>query len=59
MGAAWTALVAIGEAESFDDIKENMPAEKVIHANNDNHEIYLKIFEKYERMVSDLMVYFT
>ena len=58
-GAAWTALVAIGEAESFDDIKENMPAEKVIHANNDNHEIYLKIFEKYERMVSDLMVYFT
>ncbi|WP_067730381.1 gluconokinase [Oceanobacillus damuensis] len=58
-GAAWTSLVGIGEAESFNAIKENMPAEEVIEPNMENHENYLTIFDKYERIAKDLSVYFT
>lgn len=58
-GAAWTALVGIGKVESFDEIKENMPIEKVIQPNMENHEKYARIYAKYEKIVKDLAVYFT
>lgn len=57
-GAAWTALVAIQKADSFDAIKENLPAEEVIQPNRENHEKYLTIFEKYEKLARDLSIYF-
>ncbi|RDW21889.1 gluconate kinase [Oceanobacillus arenosus] len=57
-GAVWTGLVGIGKAESFEAIKENLPAEKVVHPNMENHELYLQVYEKYERLARDLAVYF-
>jgi gluconokinase len=57
-GAAWTALVGIGKVESFEAIKENMPAEKVIQPNMENHAVYMEIYDKYEQIAKDLAVYF-
>ncbi|MFC4025623.1 gluconokinase [Oceanobacillus longus] len=58
-GAAWTALVGINEAASFNAIKENLPAEEVIHPNMEHHEIYSTVFERYEKIAKDLSIYFT
>lgn len=58
-GAAWTALVGIGNVQSFEAIKENMPVEKVIQPNMKNHEGYTEIYEKYEKISKELAVYFT
>lgn len=58
-GAAWTALVATGNVASFEAIKENLPAEKVMEPNMQNHEAYVKIYNKYEKIAKDLAVYFT
>jgi gluconokinase len=57
-GAAWTALVAIGKVDSFEEIKQNIPIEAIIQPNLDNHEIYAKAFEKYIGIASDLSKYF-
>lgn len=57
-GAAWTALMGIGHAGSYHDIKENMPTEKVITTNKDNHEKYASLFEKYKNISNDLSRYF-
>jgi len=57
-GAAWTALVGIGKAESFEGIKENLPAEQVTKPNMENHALYLQVYEKYEKLAKDLAVYF-
>ena len=58
-GAAWTGLVGIGKVESFEAIKKNMPAEKVIEPNMQNHAAYVEIYDKYEKIAKDLAVYFT
>jgi gluconokinase len=57
-GAAWTALVAIGKVNSFENIKQNIPIEAIIKPNQHNHEIYVKAFEKYEKIANDLAKYF-
>lgn len=57
-GAAWTALVAIGYVDSFEAIKENIPISATIKPNIKNHEKYQRIFEKYERLESDINKYF-
>jgi len=57
-GAAWTALVAIGKVDSFEEIKHNIPIEAIIKPNEDNHEIYAKAFIKYEQIATDLAKYF-
>jgi len=58
-GAAWTALVGVDKVESYEAIKENMPAEKVIQPHQENHQEYMKIYEKYQMIANDLAVYFT
>jgi len=58
-GAAWTALVGIDRAASFEAIKENLPAGKVVKPNQENHECYMEIYRKYEQISNDLAVYFT
>nr|WP_162880657.1 gluconokinase [Paraliobacillus sediminis] len=58
-GAAWTALVGIGEVDSFEAIKDNIPTGKLIQPNQSNHEAYKAIYEKYEKIARDLSVYFT
>src|SRR5690625_4084011 len=57
-GAAWTALVAIGKVNSFEEIKENIPIEKVVKPDQAKHEIYAGIFQKYKELASDLVKHF-
>ena len=57
-GAAWTALVAIGKVDSFEEIKQNIPIEAIIKPNQHNHEIYAQAFGKYEKIAKDLAKYF-
>ena len=57
-GAAWTALVGIGKVDSFEEIKKNLPVEKVVHPNRGNHEMYLRLYEKYVSIAKNLAVYF-
>ncbi|MCF3943947.1 gluconokinase [Oceanobacillus alkalisoli] len=57
-GAAWVALVAAGEAKAFQDIKENLPTEKKITANKENHEAYQKVYKKYEKLADAVTVLF-
>ena len=46
-GAAWTALVAVGKVDSFEEIKKNIPIEAIIKPNQHNHEVYAEAFKKY------------
>jgi gluconokinase len=57
-GAAWTALVAVGEAESFEAIKENIPMGTAVVPNKENSQIYKALYEKYERLAQDISKYF-
>jgi gluconokinase len=57
-GAAWTALVSIGKVDSFEDIKKNVPMGSVVKPNEENHQIYLKVYEKYNKVANDLSEYF-
>lgn len=57
-GAAWTALYAIGQVDSLEQIKQNIPIEAIIKPNMDHHEIYKKNFEKYVGLANDLLKYF-
>jgi len=57
-GAAWTALVAIGEADSFAEIKENLPVEKAIRANMESHEAYMEIYDKYLKLADTVSEFF-
>ncbi|RKQ32286.1 gluconokinase [Oceanobacillus halophilus] len=53
-GAAWTALVGIGKANSLEDIKSSLPSEKVIEPNMENHEVYQRIFNTYEKLAANI-----
>lgn len=57
-GAAWTALVAIGKVDSFEEIKRNIPIEAIIKPNLHNHKVYAEAFKKYESISRDLAKYF-
>lgn len=57
-GAAWTALVAIGKANSFEDIKKNIPMGQAIRPNEKNHKIYSEVYENYEKLMKNLSAYF-
>ncbi|WP_018931242.1 gluconokinase [Gracilibacillus lacisalsi] len=57
-GASWTALVAIGKVESFEQIKENIPIDQVVKPNMKNHERYKAVFTKYQQIAKDIEKYF-
>lgn len=57
-GAAWTALVAIGKVDSFEDIKKNIPMGEAIVPNKENSKIYKQIYENYEKFAMDMTKYF-
>ncbi|MGG1676003.1 gluconokinase [Neobacillus sp. NRS-1170] len=57
-GAAWTSLVAIGKAGSFEEIKKNIPMGEAIVPNKENSKIYKKVYEKYEKLAIDIAKYF-
>jgi len=53
-GASWTSLVAIGRVKSFELIKENMPNENIVFANEKNHILYESSFKKYNDLLNQL-----
>lgn len=57
-GAAWTALVTIGKAASFEEIKQNVPMGHPITPIKENAEKYKNIYSNYEKLVKDLAKYF-
>ncbi|MBM4764669.1 gluconokinase [Bacillus sp. B15-48] len=57
-GAAWTALVAMGEVSSFEEIKKNIPMQGSVMPNEENHRLYQEVYEKYARLAKDLSVYY-
>ncbi|MDQ0198025.1 gluconokinase [Neobacillus ginsengisoli] len=57
-GAAWTALVAIGKANSFEEIKRNIPMGNAFIPNNENSAVYKNIYEKYEMLAKDIAKHF-
>lgn len=57
-GAAWIALVALGEANSFEDIKKNIPMSEIIAPNEKNHVLYQTVFEKFTRLAKDMSAHY-
>lgn len=57
-GAAWTALVALGEVSSFADIKENVPPGDVVEPDMARHGHYQKLYKKYAALAADTAKYF-
>lgn len=57
-GAAWLALVGIKKAKSFEEIKKNMPEEKIIKPNLKNHNKYIVIYDKYEKLARSISAFF-
>lgn len=57
-GAAWTALVAVGEESSFEGIKNNLPMGEVIVPNEENHKVYQDLYKKYVQLAADITKYF-
>jgi len=57
-GASWTALVATGQVESFEQIKENIPIDQVVKPNMQNHDAYQRVFKKYQQLAKDIEKYF-
>ncbi|MDZ5710827.1 gluconokinase [Jeotgalibacillus haloalkalitolerans] len=55
-GAAWLVLTALGEKESLDQIKENIPLGERFEPDEDQHEEYRKIYERYSRLVEVMTV---
>ena len=52
-GAAWTALVATGRANTFEKIKHGVISEKYL-ANTDNHLVYQEVYKKYKEVAGDI-----
>lgn len=57
-GAAWTALVATGKVDSFEDIKKNIPMGAATVPNKENSKIYKEIYANYETFAKDIVKYF-
>ncbi|SHN22439.1 gluconokinase [Gracilibacillus kekensis] len=57
-GASWTALVATGKVESFEQIKENIPIDQVVKPDMLNHQKYQAVFAKYQQLAKDIEKYF-
>jgi gluconokinase len=57
-GAAWTALVATGKVNSFEEIKKNIPMGKAIVPIKENSEKYRIIYENYEKLASGMAKHF-
>lgn len=57
-GAAWTALVGIGRAESFEAIQNSLPEETMVAPNMKNHEAYKEVVQQYDELVESLKEFF-
>lgn len=57
-GAAWAALVGISRVHSFEEVKGSLPREKVVTWSPFNHEKYMAVYQKYEKLANGLEEYF-
>lgn len=57
-GAAWTALVGIGRADSFEAIKTSLPQETKIVPRMEHHQAYQEVVQQYEKLVNSLKEFF-
>jgi gluconokinase len=46
------------KASSFMSLKENVPMGNVVKPNQENYQIYLNVYKKYEKLANDLSTYF-
>ncbi|GGD72230.1 gluconokinase [Paenibacillus nasutitermitis] len=57
-GAAWTALVALGQVHSFEDIKRNIPMDSPVIPNKANCDRYQSIYAQYEKLANNAALLF-
>ncbi|MEC0239033.1 gluconokinase [Paenibacillus dokdonensis] len=57
-GAAWTALVATGKVDSFEEIKRNIPMGTPVIPNPKNSKRYKLIYDNYEKLVKKIVELF-
>ena len=57
-GAAWTALVSIDKANSFEDIKKNIPMGQPTLPNKETSIIYKRIYQNYIELATDMKKYY-
>ncbi|RBW69300.1 gluconokinase [Bacillus taeanensis] len=57
-GAAWTALYAVGEVDSFEEIKNFIPMRNSFIPNEKNHEIYKRLYTAYKELYPSLKSHF-
>lgn len=57
-GAAWTALLALEEVSSFEEIKENVPPGNIVEPNLERHVHYQSLYRKYVSLAADAAKHF-
>ena len=57
-GAAWTALVAVGIADSYEQIKETVVLSEPVLPDTTMHEAYQQIYQQYKQLSEDIRKYF-
>ncbi|MCT8137173.1 gluconokinase [Anaerobacillus sp. CMMVII] len=58
-GAAWFALLAVGEASSLEEIKQSIPMKQTIEPNGESHKVYRELYETYRQLYMALKPHFT
>jgi gluconokinase len=58
-GAAWFALLAIGEVSSLEGIKESIPMKQTYEPTGESHKIYKELYETYRELYMALKPHFT
>jgi gluconokinase len=53
-GAAWTALVATGTVNSFEEIKKNIPMSEPVVPDKENSQVYKAIYKNYIKLAKDI-----
>jgi len=57
-GAAWTALVALGQAPNFEAVKHNIPLVDPVLPNKESSARYKEIYAKYSRLAQSVAEFF-
>ncbi|MNO96451.1 Xylulose kinase [compost metagenome] len=53
-GAAWTALVALEQVNSFEEIKDNIPMGMPVIPNEKSSKLYKEIYSHYEKLANKM-----
>ncbi|OIJ11581.1 gluconate kinase [Anaerobacillus arseniciselenatis] len=58
-GAAWFALLAIGEVSSLEAIKKSIPMKQTIEPNRESSEVYQELYKTYRQLYFALKPHFS